>query len=246
MVQPHPSAHYNMYSRRLKTEEFKNKRKAIFFIFLTLASLIIIFFYGLPAVIKFAAFINELNQGSLPVEVKDTTPPPPPRLTSLPKATNNERIEVRGNTEAGAKVTIYINGKEEEILSDSSGNFNLSLKLIKGDNYISAKATDGSGNESQKSDTQKITLDTEPPLLEIIRPDDNSEFFGSRQRQLIIEGKTEETARVQINQRQVVVESEGNFTFSTTLQEGENNFTIIAEDEAGNQTESSLSVSFIP
>lgn len=233
-----------MYSRRSKIEEFRNRNKAVLFILLTLISVLLIFFYGLPAIIKFAAFLTDLNQSSLPVEVNDSTPPPPPRIFSLPSATNQEKIDINGNTEAGAKITLYLNGKEEEIISDSSGNFNFSYKLIKGENIISAKSTDSSGNESQKSDNIEIIFDTEPPSLEIIKPDDKSEYFGSRQRQLIIEGTTDENSIVQINQRHVVVETDGSYTFSTTLQEGENNFNVSSEDQAGNKTEKSFTVSF--
>ena len=235
-----------MYSRKLKTEEFRNKRKAFLFIILTVLSVLLIFFYGLPTIIRFAAFLTDINQSSLPVETNDTTPPPPPRISSLPTATNNEKIEINGNTESGAKVTISINGKEDELISDASGNFTFSLKLVNGDNYISAKATDSSGNESQKSETHKIILDKEPPMLEITKPADKSEYFGSRQRQLIIEGTTEENAKIQINQRRVVVETNGNFLYSTTLQEGENKFSVVAEDLAENKTEKSFTVNFSP
>ena len=235
-----------MYSRRLKIEEFKNKKKAVFFIALTIISIVFLFFYGLPAVIKFAAFVTEINQSSIPPDIDDETFLPPPRLSSFPAATKDKNIEVKGNTSAGVKVTIYLNSEKEEIISDSSGSFNITLNLTKGENYISAKSTTKSGNESQKSEIQKIILDTEPPTLEILKPEDKSEFFGSRQRQLIIEGVTEENANVQINQRRVVVEANGNFTFTTTLQEGENAFDISAEDIAGNVTEVSFSVTFTP
>lgn len=231
-----------MYSRRSKTEEYKNKKKAILFILLTLVSILLIFFYGLPAVIKFAAFLTDINQSSQPIETNDTTPPPPPRISSLPTATNNKKVDIKGNTEAGAKVTVYLNSEKEDIIADSSGNFSITYEIVKGENYISAKATDSSGNESQKSDIQKIILDTDPPPLEINKPENNAEFYGSRQRQLIIEGVTEENVNLQINQRWVVVEAGGNFTFSTTLQEGENTFNLTAEDSAGNKTEESLKV----
>ena len=220
----------------------KSDRRAVVFFYISAA--LLIFFYGLPVVIKFVSFLTEINQSSLPVETNDTTPPTLPRFNSLPLVTKDDNIEIKGNTEAGAKITIYINENQEEIISDSSGNFSLNFNLTKGDNYVSAKATDAFGNESQKSETQKIIYDTDAPVLEITKPQDKSEFFGSRQRQLIIEGKTEEESKVQINQRWVVVESNGNFTFTTSLQEGDNIFKVVSEDLAGNKTEKSFSVNF--
>lgn len=237
---------YNPYSRRSKIEEAKNKKRAYFFIVLTAIAVIIIFFYGLPAVVKFAAFLTEINQSSQPIDANDETPPPPPRLSNLPAATKDKKVEVKGNTEAGAKVTIYFNDEQEEIVADSSGNFGISIELKRKENSISAIATDTSGNKSQKSEIQRIIYDTEPPPLEISKPADNSEFYGSRQRQLVIEGTTEENANLQINQRWVVVESGGSFTFTTTLQDGENKFTAVSEDAAGNKTEITFAVTYSP
>jgi len=60
------------------------------------------------------------------------------------------------------------------------------------------------------------------------------------------EGKVEENAKVQINDRVVVVESDGTFSFVTTLSEGQNNFTVKAEDEARNKVEKNLKVTYAP
>lgn len=235
-----------MYSRRLTIEEKKNKRRAISLIFLTVVILLGIFFYGLPTVVKFTAILTDINQSSQPVEANDTTPPPPPRLESMPIATKEEKIDIRGNTEAGAKVTLFLNDTEEEILADSSGKFSFNLTLTDGENSISAVSTDSSGNTSQKTEIQTVIFDKKLPELELIKPNDKAEFFGSKQRQVVVEGKTESEVRLQINQRQVVVENDGSFTFATTLSQGQNNFTVVAEDRAGNKTEKTFSVTFTP
>jgi len=235
-----------MYSRRSNIEEIRNKKKAYIFIFLTIVSVLLLFFFGLPAVVKFAALITEINKSSVPVEINDTTPPPPPRISSLPIAVKEKNIEINGNTEPGIKVIVYTNEKHEEIISDSEGNFNTSLELEKNENYIYARAIDASGNESQKSETQTVIFDTQPPVLEITTPSDNKDFYGSRQRQILIEGKSEENCKIQINNRLVIVESNGSFSHSVNLQEGVNNFNIKSEDIAGNTTETNLTVTFTP
>ena len=235
-----------MYSRRLSIEEKRNKRKAFLFITLTFGALLAMFFYGLPAVVKFAAFLTEINQSSQPVEVNDTTPPPPPRIESLPEATKDEKIEITGNTEAGSHVTLFLNEQQEEVLADANGKFSFRFTLSKGKNYISAQTSDSSGNVSQKTEAQTVSFDNEPPILEITKPQDKAEFFGSKQRQLIIEGTTEDNLRIQVNQRQVVVEQDGSFAFVTTLSQGQNNFTVVAEDRAGNKTEKTITVNFTP
>lgn len=235
-----------MYSRRLKIEERRNKRKAYLYLLLTIVSLYLIITYGIPSVAKFATFLLDLRKTSEPVESQDTTPPPPPNLESLPNSTKDQTLEIRGSTEEGATVFLSLNGKLEEVLADSEGKFTYSLKLRKGENTLIVYAKDASGNESAKTNPLEVTYDTEPPELEITKPTDGSEFFGSRQRQVVIEGKTEPNAKVQINDRLVVVENDGTFAFVTTLNQGENPFTVKSEDEAGNKTEKTLKLLFTP
>ncbi len=232
------------YSRLKATEERKNIRKAFVFAFLTIATLAIFIFLGIPAIAKFAAFLTDLRKSGEPVEKVDTTPPVPPKLDPLPEFTNQVRVELKGSTEPGATVVLFINNKKDEVLANKGGVFTYSLPLNKGENTISALAKDSAGNESQESSTHKITYDDEPPEIEVNSPEDGTTYYGSKQRQIVIEGKTEELASVTINDRIVVVESDGSFAFATTLTEGENSFTIKAQDSAGNATEKSITLHF--
>lgn len=234
------------YSRLARTEERQSIRKAVFFTFLTVASILAFIFLGLPVLAKFAGFLTDLRKTGLPIERNDTTPPAPPRLESLPEYTNEFSVEIKGTTEAGATLILFLNGDEEEVVADKDGEFNFTFKLDKGDNTLSVKARDSSGNESQETDTYKIVFDNEPPELETTSPEDGKEFFGSKERQVSINGRTEEGASITVNDRIVAVDVNGNFTFVTTLSEGENNFAIKAEDRAGNSIETSLTLRFTP
>jgi len=234
------------YSRLARTEERQSIRRAIFFTFLTIVSIFAFIFLGLPVLAKFAGFLTDLKKSGLPIERNDTTPPAPPRLESLPEYTNEFSVEIKGTTEAGATLTLFLNGDEEEVVVNKDGDFNFTFKLDKGENTVSVKARDAAGNESQETDTYKIIFDNEPPELEITSPEDGKEFYGSKERQVSINGKTEESASVTINDRIVAVDASGNFTFVTTLSEGENGFTIKTEDKAGNSTEASLTLRFTP
>jgi len=233
------------YSRRKTIEEKRNRKKALYFFFLTIVSIVLLFLYGLPAVIKYAAFFADLGKSSQPFEFEDSTPPPPPFIESLPTHTNDERIDLKGRTEPGATVRIHLNRKEEELIANNEGGFELSLELRNGTNTISVIAEDTSGNESQYSEIL-IIFDDEEPDIEITKPQDGDSYFGPKQRQLIIEGATESDAKLNINSRWVVVDSDGSFSYATTLDEGDNNFTISSEDEAGNISEKSLSVTYTP
>ncbi len=234
------------YSRRAQTEEKRNIKRAVRFGFLTLALIVIFIFLGLPAVAKFAGFLTDLRKSTVPVDINDTTPPAPPILSNPPEYTKKKTVEITGKTEAGATVTLFLNNSEEEILADNDGEFSYRFSLQKGENTASVKAKDNAGNESQESKVYKIVFDDQPPKLEIISPEDNREFYGSKERQISIEGTTEEGASLTVNERIVAVDSDGSFTFLTTLEEGDNNFTIKAEDQAGNSAEATLAVRFSP
>ncbi|MGB6839098.1 MAG: Ig-like domain-containing protein, partial [Microgenomates group bacterium] len=213
---------------------------------LTLISILVFIFLGLPAVAKFAAFLTDLRKSTVPIEINDTTPPAPPILDSLSEYTKEVSIEIAGKTEPGAIVLLFLNSAEEEILANNDGEFSFTYKLYKGENTISAKAKDGAGNESQKTKVYKVTFDNENPDLEVTSPEEGKEFYGSKERQITIEGTTEEGASITINGRIVAVDEDGIFAFFTTLGEGENNFNIKAEDKAGNLTEIDFKVYFTP
>jgi len=234
------------YSRLVKTEEKRNVRRAFLFLLLTVVLLVTGFVFGLPAIAKFSGFLTDIKKSAQPIERVDKTPPAPPRLEPLPEATNDLQVDINGSTEPGTTVFLTLNNRQEEILANVDGEFSYNFSLNKGENKIAAYARDSSGNESQKTETFTIIFDDDPPSLEITDPENGSEYFGPKQRQVVIEGGTEEDASVTINDRLVVVERDQTFSFATTLSEGENQFTVKAEDKAGNTTEKSLTLHFTP
>lgn len=233
-----------MYSRRLTVEERKNKRKAIFFVLLTGVAIILMYFYGIPILVRFAGFAYDLRKSTESVDIADTTPPPPPHFEPIPPYTSDNKIELQGNSEPGASVILVFDSYEEELIAGSDGKFFYTHELVGGENTLQAYAKDSAGNQSQKTDSYTIVFDKEKPELKITKPQDGSEFYGSKQRQILIEGQTEKDVKIQINNKMVVVDLNGNFTFATTLQEGVNTFNINAQDPAGNITETSLNVKY--
>lgn len=234
------------YSRLSRLEERENIRRAVLFSLLTIISLALVFFLGLPAVAKFSAFLSDLRKSSEPVEREDSTPPVPPRFEPLPEATNQLRVDIKGSSEPGVSIILKLNNKEEEILANSDGEFNYTFALNDGENKISAYARDSAGNESQKTDVFNIIYDDEPPELSLKTPVDGTNYYGSKQRQVLLEGVTEEGVNININGRFVQVDSGGKFTFTTTLNEGENKFTILASDKAENTSEKTITLNFSP
>ena len=234
------------YSRLRTTEQKRNIRTAVVLGSLTVVLMLGLFVFGLPAVAKFAAFLSDLRKSGEPVQVNDTTPPAPPRIDPLPEATNKTSLEVAGQSEPGATVIILFNKKTQDVLANSEGSFRFTFELNDGKNSLTASAKDAAGNESQKTEELIVVFDDEEPSLTVSSPSEGASFFGSKQRQIVIEGTTDSDASLSINDRFVLVEEDGSFAFATTLSEGENTFNIKAQDKAGNSTEKSFKVTFSP
>ncbi|OGM24940.1 hypothetical protein A3D00_05390 [Candidatus Woesebacteria bacterium RIFCSPHIGHO2_02_FULL_38_9] len=222
----------------------KYLKTAIFFGTLTIATITLVILVGVPAIAKLTSLLSNLNKSSQLIEQNDTNPPPPPRINTPTDATNKFSIDINGSSEPGSSVEIFWNDNKDEVLAGSDGGFSFNFKLRDGENTLYATAKDNFGNESQKSQEYKITLDNKPPTLEITKPKDGTSFFGSHQRLVSIEGKTENNASVIINDRLIIVNESGAFSYATTLNEDENHFTVKTTDKAGNSTEQSLTVNF--
>jgi len=239
-------AQYQTYSRKNKVEEKRNIRNAFLFGFLTIALLVLFVFYGFGIIAKFVVFLGDIKKGNSPVVSDDSTPPIPPRFEPIPKATNNQEFDINGSTEPGADVELTVNGKVHELLANSDGEFQYSANLEDGDNTISAYSKDSAGNKSPETDKLTIVYDHTPPTLDISKPQDGASFYGSKQRQLVIEGKTESGTQVSVSGRHVVIDANGGFTYLMTLSEGENELNIKVQDIAGNISEKDMTVTYSP
>jgi hypothetical protein len=234
------------YSRLQSVEEKRNLRSAVLFVFLTIAAIVLLFFFGIPALGKFSAFVSDLGKSNKAITTNDHTPPAPPRFDYINNFTNQQTINLTGVTEAGATIRLTFNGNAQDTIADKDGKFLFSLQLDNGTNSYSAVAVDTAGNISQKTQDYSITFDNKPPDLNIDSPGDGSQFFGSNQRQETIKGTTDSDAKVTINDRIVAVDDSGKFQYTLTLSEGENKFAVKATDQAGNVTEKDLTLTFTP
>ena len=225
-------------------EESKNIRSAIFLIILAILAILFLYFIGIPLVGKFTSYLGDLR--NINGSVNDTTPPAPPKFNNFPDFTNQRKIDLTGTAEVGVTVKLNFNGKESENLTDKKGNFLFSVDLNDNANSFYAIATDQSGNVSQKTNIFSISFDDIPPELNIIKPTENENMFGSQARQITIQGKTDIDSTVTINDRFVTVESDGSFAYTLTMSDGANVYNIKSADLAGNTNEKKLTVNFTP
>jgi len=203
-----------------------------------------IFHYGSSLLVGLGNLWGGLNgDGSSDDLVSDNIPPPPPQIALLPEATNSASLEIVGDAELDSTLILFLNGIEiKKILIGNEGKFRIGpIKLDEGENNLFAKAVDLAGNESQESVRQIIFFDKEPPTLEIESPQNGDSFFDD-QKEITIKGKTEKDAIVNINERKVIVNLEGEFESVYSLSEGTNEILIVSSDKAGNKTQESLKV----
>jgi hypothetical protein len=232
------------YSRLEKIEEQNSKRTALTYIILTLGVIVFVGVFGIAVFSGLAELIN--GSKSYQSQSTDNTPPPPPILSTAPQETNNQKIMITGSTESQAIVTLNVNNKKYEGVADDKGQFAIEVNLDKGSNFIYATAVDNSGNISIQSNNITVILNTEKPKLEITKPKDGDKFYGPKQQQITIEGTTDSNSTLTVNDHIVILDPSGAFRYTTIIPEGDTLFTIKSTNKAGNTTESTLTVTFVP
>ncbi len=202
----------------------------------------------LPTLINSLGFIT----GTFKPSHKNTTSIPenasfaPPVLNIPYEATNSAEIDIRGYGTPNSKVAIFLDDEKKDTVDVSDdGTFEINnIQLVLGTNNIYGKSIDQDGKESLSSKLIKVIYDNEKPFLEILEPEDGKSIQGERK--IKVSGKTDSESKVFINDSRVIVNSDGTFTSIHELNDGENIFTIRAQDLASNETEVLRKVNFSP
>ena len=199
---------------------------------------------GLKSIINTTLFLNETMSGNA---TENNSPEKSSdffgtlNVDEPPNATNSADIMVSGESSEYEKLEYYINNtKVKEGTAKDSFEEKIG-KLKPGENsvYILAKTEDG--KNKKESARYTVYYKNEPPKLEINSPKDGDTV--SKQ-DIQIEGKTDAEASVSVNNQPIVVDYQGNFKKTFRLKEGENKLNFVAEDEAGNRKESSITVKY--
>lgn len=234
-------------SRLARKEAQKSYKRLLLASFGTILLIIAIFFAGIPSLIKFSAFLSEMNTSSQPVDSSSEKGPLlPPRLEPLPDATNNPQLNISGFAQAGKDVEVILNDESAgKTTVGADGKFLFSnLLLQEGENRIRTYTKEGE-QKSEASQTIFITYKKTPPKLEISTPNDGA-TFSKNDRTIRIEGQTDADVSVKVNDRWAIVSSTGKFYLSYTLSDGENLLKIKAQDRAGNETTLEREVTYSP
>ncbi len=170
---------------------------------------------------------------------------PKPSFSDTLSSTKSKKVSLSGYAEVNSQVKIFVNGPEAgSTRADTDGKFTFSdVELLDGQNIIFTKATSEGKDESEKSDTLFISLDTKKPEISIMKPGEGQEIQSVDSRTQV-SGKVNEDATVRVNSNFTVVDSEGNFETLVSLKSGENRIIVTAIDKAGNEATSSVKVQF--
>jgi len=227
-----------MVRSRLRNYQDRKERRQIF---LTLGGIVGVFLFlaifGVRILVAFSLFVDQLR-GSTPKDQQQSqTIILSPQLDPLPTAVNSTEIQITGKAKGDVTILLYVNEDQtEKIKVNQDASFTFSnVKLREGTNTISAKAMDEKNNTSDLSEVLMVQVKKSKPTLDILNPSDNAQISGETG-VTTVNGKTDQDNSVTVNDRFVVVKSDGSFSYDLSLKEGEQTITIVAKDIAGNET----------
>ena len=168
---------------------------------------------------------------SAPVIVTLDTLPPAVALdtTGLPPLTTLTSLAVSGTASDPHLSGVTVNGVVALV---SAGRFTATgVPLVEGDNLLVARATDTLGHAADSSPF-KVARDTQPPIVAITSPAPNAQIAASS---VLVTGTASDPhlATVTVNGVAAAV-SNGGFTATVTLPEGDTSLIATAVDAAGN------------
>jgi bacillopeptidase F len=226
-----------MSSRLGRFENRKAQQRLLIALAGSIGVLVFIALFGVKILVGFSLLVDRIR-GNSPVSTQtQANLLLPPVLDPISEATHSAMINISGKAASKAQVIIYINDEQyKKVTAGDDGVFALTgVPLESGSTSISSKVTDDKGNTSELSNVIKTTADDKPPKLEITKPEDNAKIQDGSHK-VVVEGKTDEDARVTVNDRIIIVRSGGSFSSTIPIPDGDTTLTITATDPAGNNT----------
>lgn len=234
-------------TRSVRRSASKARRKLFSTILIILLLLFATMQWLLPNVIGgvdlVKGILNPVKQTDNPTSLNATLAPP---VLFLPyEATSSAAIDIRGYATANSQVKIFLDDELKDTVSvGADGNLVArDIILSLGKNNIYGKTVDEKNTESLPSKTLIITYDNEKPNLVVNEPEDGKIV---KEKKITVSGSTEADIPVLVNNSRVITNSEGSFTTTIQLSDGDNTITIKAVDLAENSTEITRKVTVQP
>ena len=235
-------------SRLSRTSERQNKRQTIYFTIGIVVIFIILLQFGPTLINIFGNTIYSLrgakDENS---QVVGNALLQPPILNGIPDATQSAYISFNGTApDTDGSVEIYVNGDlKKEISIVDAREFEVKILTIsEGVNTIKARFVK---NDKTSSFTDDFTVNffKDKPNLEVSFPSDG-EAFTKADKNITILGQTDPENSVSVNGFKAIVSPDGKFSYIFSLNEGDNNFTVTAQNPAGLITQQDITVKYNP
>ncbi len=232
-----------LYKRLEKTSRKNLLFNLLGIVFITL----LVVKFGIPMIISFTLFVSGVRNSETNIASGDNVSYiPPPILNPLPTATNSAEIVVSGTASSDQTISLYVNNvKTDQTKTKQNGTFSFDITLEERENTIKVKVISGKGQESDFSESLKISYKSSLPTLNIEHPADGRSFSGE-EKIVEVRGQTDPLVKVTVNGFRAVIDQYNNFSYNLPLKEGENVVRIIAYDEALNKTEKSITITYFP
>ncbi len=229
-----------MYRSRLQgMEEKRDMRTAVLIFSFIILLLVFLGFFGLkflPKLVNMLSNSNRINN-----DKTDLISPPPPTLSLSYVATNSATINLTGQSEPGSQVYLtHDNNSVGNIRTDNDGIYKMeNVSLNEGNNSFRLVAMDPAGNQSPPSKEYLVEFISKAPELNIESLEDGQTVSSKK---LTIKGSTNPQNRLYLNDRFVMLGSNGSFETTLNLTVGENKLIFVAQDRAGGTTQKELTV----
>jgi Bacterial Ig domain/Bacterial Ig-like domain/Glucodextranase, domain B len=166
------------------------------------------------------------------VTVKDLTAPAVPRVNEV----TDQSTKVTGTAESIALIRVKVKGEKiGEGIAESEGSFSVTIPKQKAGTVVELTAIDGAGNVSGVTKTSVIDV-TPPPAPVVDEVTDQSTKVTGK-------AEAESTVKVIVGLEEIAVteaDLAGDFTVSIPKQQADQLLEIIAIDQTGNKSESTV------
>jgi len=209
-----------------------------------LAAVSLIFYVCLFYLAPFVAFLTsrifQINSDKPVANVVLT-----PTLLNFKSKTNQEKITIEGSTSGNVEVELFLNDNSmEKKNSEENGRFKFDeIRILKGINKITLKATDSKGVSSETSKAFEIEFDDKKPEIKTINLKQGEEVKNLNKNIRII-GETNEPCDILINGKKVFIVSENKFEYLLGVEEGNVKIEINLKDKAGNEEKTIYNVTY--
>lgn len=204
---------------------------------------VVVFKFFTPQVGALFGFLSIYRNDNGPQAVVNLTPP---TFYDVPEATKDKTVNIKGYAPSGSTVVLYVNGPEKaRSLVGGDGQFLFDgVTLIDGRNTFFAKTVDDKGNESNKSETKTIVVDTKKPDISIDQPKDGDTITNLDKR-VLVKGSVSEKAKISVNDKLAVLKPDLTFEYLLGVSSGNVEITVKAVDEAGNEKSESVKIKYV-